>query len=172
MIEFREKFYARRDENVEWKEEITSVDIQRSKSFERDYNDISMRLSIPTIKKLIKDINDGFFYVDDMKIDIPLMYHEKLSSYEEKEIIMGIRPEDLHGEGIVADTYPSANFDFEIEVAELLGHEYILHGSLNGQKMCAKVNSRLEPEAHTTIKLTMDLSKVHFFDLETENRID
>ena len=115
---------------------------------------------------------NGFFYVDDMKIDIPLMYHEKLSSYEEKEIIMGIRPEDLHGEGIVADTYPSANFDFEIEVAELLGHEYILHGSLNGQKMCAKVNSRLEPEAHTTIKLTMDLSKVHFFDLETENRID
>ena len=57
-------------------------------------------------------------------------------------------------------------------LCELLGHEYILHGSLNGQKMCAKVNSRLEPEAHTTIKLTMDLSKVHFFDLETENRID
>jgi len=58
------------------------------------------------------------------------------------------------------------------KVAELLGHEYILHGTLNGQKMCAKVNSRLEPEAHSTIKLTMDLSKIHFFDMETENRID
>ena len=115
---------------------------------------------------------NGFFHVGDMKIEIPLMYREKLSSYEGKEIIMGIRPEDLHGEGIVADTYPSANFDFEIEVAELLGHEYILHGALNGQKMCAKVNSRLEPEAHSTIKLTMDLSKIHFFDIETENRID
>ena len=115
---------------------------------------------------------NGFFQVGDMKIEIPFMYREKLSSYEGKEIIMGIRPEDLHGEGIVADTYPSANFDFEIEVAELLGHEYILHGALNGQKMCAKVNSRLEPEAHSTIKLTMDLSKVHFFDMETENRID
>ena len=54
----------------------------------------------------------------------------------------------------------------------LLGHEYILHGTLNGQKMCAKVNSRLEPEAHSTIKLTMDLSKIHSFDMETENRID
>ena len=115
---------------------------------------------------------NGFFQVEDMKIEIPLMYREKLSSYQGKEIIMGIRPEDLHGEGIVADTYPSANFDFEIEVAELLGHEYILHGTLNGQKMCAKVNSRLEPEAHSTIKLTMDLSKIHFFDMETENRID
>ena len=129
-------------------------------------------LGAPATNFIKGTYQNGFFYVDDMKIDIPLMYREKLSSYQGKEIIMGIRPEDLHGEGIVADTYPSANFDFEIEVAELLGHEYILHGSLNGQKMCAKVNSRLEPEAHTTIKLTMDLSKVHFFDLETENRID
>ena len=39
------------------------------------------------------------------------------------------------------------------------------------QKMCAKVNSRLEPEAHSTIKLTMDLSKIHFFDIETENTV-
>ena len=49
--------------------------------------------------------------------------------FEGKEIILGIRPEDLHGEGIVADTYPTAHFDFEIEVAELLGHEYILQSS-------------------------------------------
>lgn len=116
--------------------------------------------------------NNGIFNIDDMKIEIPQMFTEKLSAFEGKEIILGIRPEDLHGEGIVADTYPTAHFDFEIEVAELLGHEYILHGSLKGQDMCAKVNSRLEPAAHTRIKLTMDLSKVHFFDPETENRID
>lgn len=116
--------------------------------------------------------NNGIFNIDDMKIEIPQMFKEKLSAFEGKEIILGIRPEDLHGEGIVADTYPTAHFDFEIEVAELLGHEYILHGSLKGQDMCAKVNSRLEPAAHTRIKLTMDLSKVHFFDPETENRID
>ena len=116
--------------------------------------------------------NNGIFNIDDMKIEIPQMFTEKLSAFEGKEIILGIRPEDLHGEGIVADTYPTAHFDFEIEVAELLGHEYILHGSLKGQDMCAKVNSRLEPAAHKRIKLTMDLSKVHFFDPETENRID
>ena len=112
------------------------------------------------------------FICNDHEIKLPEMFHEALKPYDGKEIVMGIRPEDLHGEGIVADTYPTAHFDFEIEVAELLGHEYILHGSLKGQDMCAKVNSRLEPAAHTRIKLTMDLSKVHFFDPETENRID
>lgn len=116
--------------------------------------------------------SNGIFTVDNMSIKLPKMFISSLDSYEGKEIILGIRPEDLHGEGIVAETYPSAKFDFEVEVAELLGHEYILHGSLNGQNMCAKVNSRLEPSAHTTLSLTMDLSKIHFFDPETENRID
>lgn len=112
------------------------------------------------------------FHVEGLDIDIPEMFLNKLEAYEGKEVILGIRPEDLHDEGIVAETYPSAHFDFEIEVAELLGHEYILHGALNGQSMCAKVNSRLEPASHTTLKLTMDLSKIHFFDPKTENRID
>lgn len=112
------------------------------------------------------------FIINDMKIDLPEMFVSKLASYEGKEIIMGIRPEDLYGEGIVADTYPSARFDFEIEVAELLGHEYILHGSILGQPMIAKVASRLEPGTNKYLSLTMDLSKVHYYDVETENRID
>ena len=124
--------------------------------------------------KVVRDEEGIKLAFGSYAVKLPESKAEKLveGGYIDKDVIMGIRPEDLHGEGIVADTYPSANFDFEIEVAELLGHEYILHGTLNGQKMCAKVNSRLEPEAHSTIKLTMDLSKIHFFDMETENRID
>ena len=38
--------------------------------------------------------------------------------------------------------------------------------------MLTKVSSRLETEAHSKLKLTMDLSKVHLFDKETELRID
>lgn len=115
--------------------------------------------------------NDGDFNVNDMKIEIPQMFKEKLSAYEGKQIILGIRPEDIHGESITADIYPTYHFDFEIEIAELLGHEYILHGSLKGQEICAKVNSRIELADNATIKLTMDLSKVHFFDFKTGNRI-
>lgn len=115
---------------------------------------------------------EGKFKVKEKGIDLPEMFIEKLKGFEGKAVVLGIRPEDLHGEGIVKDTYPSAAFDFEVEVAELLGHEYILHGSFMQQAMCAKVNSRLNPKAHDKIHLTMDLSKVHFFDPETELRID
>ena len=114
---------------------------------------------------------DGIFTAGDHKIQVPDMFQDKMTAYNGKKVIMGIRPEDMHAEGIVAQTYPSARFTFHIDVAELLGHEYILHGTYNGESMSAKIASRLEAKGHEDLDLTMDLSKIHFFDPETENRI-
>ena len=114
---------------------------------------------------------DGIFTAGDHKIQVPDMFQDKMKAYNGKKVIMGIRPEDMHAEGIVAQTYPSARFTFHIDVAELLGHEYILHGTYNGEAMSAKIASRLEAKGHEDLDLTMDLSKIHFFDPETENRI-
>ena len=114
---------------------------------------------------------DGIFTAGDHKIQVPDMFQDKMTAYNGKKVIMGIRPEDMHAEGIVAQTYPSARFTFHIDVAELLGHEYILHGTYNGEAMSAKIASRLEAKGHEDLELTMDLSKIHFFDPETENRI-
>lgn len=117
-------------------------------------------------------IKNNEFVVGDKEIIVPDMYRKVLKEYEGKEVVLGVRPEDLYEEGIVAETYPSATFDFTIEVAELLGHEYILHGKCIGQDLRAKVDARMNPKLHETIHLTMDMSKVHFFDPETELRID
>lgn len=114
---------------------------------------------------------NGHFVIKDKKITLPQMYLEDLKPYEGKEVVMGIRPEDLHGEGIVAETYPSAHFNFKVDVSELLGHEYILHGSIDEQPLIAKVSARLDVKAHEDVDLTFDLSKVHFFDCESELRI-
>ena len=114
---------------------------------------------------------NGCFEIANQCITLPQMYLQELESYEGKEIVLGIRPEDLHGEGIVAETYPSAHFNFKVEVSELLGHEYILHGSIAEQPMIAKVSARLDVKAHEEIDLTFDLSKVHFFDKDNEMKI-
>jgi multiple sugar transport system ATP-binding protein len=92
-------------------------------------------------------------------------------NYEGKEVVLGIRPEDIHYEGIVAETFPDTPFDFNVEVSELLGHEFILHGQFGGQKLLAKVASRVDVRAHQTIKLAMDVSKLHFFDKDTTKSI-
>lgn len=111
------------------------------------------------------------FHFGEKVIDIPKMYHEALSAYEGKEVIMGIRPEDLHAEGIVEQTYKSAHVNFHVEVSELLGHECILHGTVESTKMVAKVVARLNIKSHDCVGLTFDLSKIHFFDIDSENTI-
>ena len=114
---------------------------------------------------------DGKFMIGDMHIILPEQFTKDMQAYEGKEIVMGIRPEDLHAEEIVNETYPSAVFDFAIDVSELLGNEFILHGKIAGQKLQARVNARYDLSDCASFRLAMDLEKVHFFDPETENRI-
>ena len=90
---------------------------------------------------------------------MPDMFHEAMKPYDGKEVVMGIRPEDLHGEGIVADTYPTSHFMFDVEVSELLGHEFILHGRFGKQRLEAKVAARIEARPHEDIELAMDLAR-------------
>lgn len=121
----------------------------------------------------LRGVYDGRnFQIGKKKIEVPEMYCDALKGHVDKEVVMGVRPEDLYGEGIVSETYPTAVFDYEVEVHELIGHEFILHGMMEGQKLLAKVSARQDIQAHTVIPLTIDMSKVHFFDPETENRID
>ena len=113
----------------------------------------------------------GRFEVGPQSFMIPKMFHDRLKTYENKELVLGIRPEDIHYEGIVADTFPDTPFDFTVDVSELLGHEFILHGSFAGQPILAKVASRVDVKAHDTIKLAMDVAKLHFFDKESMKAI-
>ena len=111
------------------------------------------------------------FEVDGKSFFVPKMFHDTLKAYDGKELILGIRPEDIHYEGIVAETFPDTPFDFNIDVSELLGHEFILHGKFGGQAMLAKVSSRVDVHAHQSIKLAMDVTKLHFFDPNTTKAI-
>ena len=113
----------------------------------------------------------GRFEVDNKSFMVPKMFHDYLKNEEGKEIVLGIRPEDIHYEGIVAETFPDTPFDFNIEVSELLGHEFILHGRFGNQPILAKVSARVDVHAHDTIKLAMDVTKLHFFDKETQKAI-
>ncbi len=125
----------------------------------------------PAMNFLRGQIANGKIKFGSREITIPGMYADSLKAYDNKEVIMGIRPEDIHYEGIVADAFPDTPFDFNVEVSELLGHEFILHGSFAGQPLLAKVSARVDVHPEETLKLAMDVSKLHFFDAETEVKI-
>ena len=127
----------------------------------------------PAMNFIKGKVANGYFVADNLKFRIPDAKFNvlKQKGYDNKEIIFGIRPEDIHDEPIVADTYVEAKYKAEIEVAELLGHESILYTNLAGQQLIAKVDARSDIHMGDKIELALDMNKCHFFDVNSEEAI-
>ena len=91
--------------------------------------------------------------------------------YEGKELIFGIRPEDIKGSQIAIDTYPSSSVKAEVVVSELLGAETMLYTRVDDTEFVSKVDARDFHSPVETVELAFDLNKSHFFDKETEQVI-
>ncbi|HOA63461.1 MAG: sn-glycerol-3-phosphate ABC transporter ATP-binding protein UgpC [Acholeplasmataceae bacterium] len=89
----------------------------------------------------------------------------------EEPIILGIRPEDIHDEFIVLDTYKESKVKIKVDVAELLGAETLIYATLHGQDLVAKISARVDIHMGDEVELAFDMNKCHFFDPQTERRI-
>ena len=92
--------------------------------------------------------------------------------YEGKELVMGIRPEDIHSEQMFLETFPENVVNAEVVVSELLGAETQLYTKIGEMEVICKVDSRDFVKPGATIKLGFDMNKAHFFDPETEVNLD
>lgn len=87
-----------------------------------------------------------------------------------KEVIMGIRPENIHDEEAFLSATPDAVIDVNVEVTELMGAETYLYLSTTGKdsNVIARVNPRTTSRSGDQIKVAFDVNHLHFFDKETE----
>lgn len=92
--------------------------------------------------------------------------------YGKKEVILGIRPEDIHQEPIFLEASPNSIINAHIEVSENLGHEmYLYLEGISDETVIARVDGRSGMVEGTNVKLAIDMNKVHIFDVETEKTI-
>ncbi len=107
--------------------------------------------------------------LDGQSFPIPPKYLPLLQrkNYLGKEIVMGIRPEDLQ----ITDVVSPYAFKATVDVAELLGAETFLYCSLVTQPFIARVQADSNFQPTDVVTLVMKEEKIHFFDPETEERI-
>jgi multiple sugar transport system ATP-binding protein len=85
-----------------------------------------------------------------------------------KEIVMGIRPEDLEDSAFVKSARPGNTLTANVEVTEPMGSEIYTYISINGVLITARVNPRSKVTDGKDITFYVDLEKIHLFDKETE----
>lgn len=118
--------------------------------------------------KVIRD-NGLWFDEGSLKIKLTSNRHiEKLDTYLDKEIVFGIRPEDIHEAGISHGIEDKAEVSLKVEVVEPMGNETFLYTTTGSHSLTIRLRTDNPIKVNDHVDLVFDLAKAHFFDADTE----
>ena len=130
--------------------------------------------------KLLKEGDDYLveFGSDDTKTRAGVKYKIKLpasknkdnclENYVGKEVIMGIRPENVHNEEDLIAIHKDGLVEADVEVTELMGAETYLYMNCEGQSINARVSPTNTARPGDKITIAFETAKIHLFDKDTE----
>ena len=123
--------------------------------------------------KVGKDGKDVTLTFGGHTISLPESKAKNLEAqgYVGKVVTLGIRPEDIHDEEAFLAMSPKSVISATIRVYEMLGAETLLYFDLDDTSFTARVNPRTTARVGDTVKLALDLEKIHIFDKDTEKVI-
>ena len=123
--------------------------------------------------KVVQSGEDVVLMFGGNTVKLPEGKAQKLieAGYVDTTVIMGIRPEDLNDSEVIINANPDCVIEATIRVYELLGAEVYLYFDIDEVNCTARVNPRTTARPGDTIKLGIDMTKLHIFDKDTEQVI-
>ena len=94
-----------------------------------------------------------------------------LEGYRGREVILGIRPEDLYVYDSSYVPESVAALELVLDVLEPMGNEIFVYARSGEDVVIARVAPQSLPEPGEKIRLAIDLAKLHFFNVETGEAI-
>jgi multiple sugar transport system ATP-binding protein len=116
---------------------------------------------------------DGDLYVDGgtFRLKLPAERVDVARPYSGKQVIFGIRPEDIHDREFTPPGIRAEPMEAKVDVTELMGNEIFVY-LLTGQKQFI---SRMDPRTSAGVGKEMDIvvnmDNIHLFDRDTEEAI-
>ncbi|MCM1042662.1 MAG: sn-glycerol-3-phosphate ABC transporter ATP-binding protein UgpC [Corallococcus sp.] len=117
-------------------------------------------IGLPPMNFFDMTVESGKLKSDYMTVALSAEQSRLLKDYEGKQIVLGVRPEDIDTGG-----------DIELKVAinENLGQSTLVHGHVGSARIVCKFRSWCNYKEGDTEKIKFN--RMHFFDKETENAI-
>jgi multiple sugar transport system ATP-binding protein len=119
---------------------------------------------------LIEERKELCLDAKEFKISLPAKMPSELRSYIGTEIVMGVRPEDLHESKPAEGTAQENAIRMNIELIEPIGPYLLLHLKAGQIPLVATVNDT-KAKAGQEVTMEIDPSKIHIFDKKTTKAI-
>lgn len=120
---------------------------------------------------VIKRDSALYFKEEQFQVKINEPAHAQMSSYIDKKVILGIRPEDIYDKLFLGDASPENTVKATVEVVEPMGAELYLYLKKGRLSFVARVDTHQKAEVNQDLEIVLDMSKAHFFDPITEKTI-
>jgi multiple sugar transport system ATP-binding protein len=116
--------------------------------------------------KLVQENGDLFVVNPGFKLSIPAEKREKYAKHVGKDIIFGIRPEDIYNPNYVPVNIHASNVKAKVDVTELMGNEIYLYllGSGTDADYVARVDPRTSFKMGEDVEVIFNMDNFHLFD--------
>jgi len=121
--------------------------------------------------KLRKDGNKLVVETGDFTVAIPASNSKTYESHAGKDIIFGIRPENIHDAEFVPTNIDSEKVNVNVDVTELMGNEIFLYLMSGKNTFVARVDPRSNLRVGQQASVAFDMDNIHIFDGATEQAI-
>lgn len=120
---------------------------------------------------IVKKSEKLYFNEGNFQVRIMDAMMKNTAPHSGKEVIFGIRPEDIYDKLFATDAPPENTIKATCEVIEPMGSEAYLYLNTGKSSLVAKVGGHNKPTINQDMDLVFDMSKIHFFDKDTEKTI-
>jgi multiple sugar transport system ATP-binding protein len=114
--------------------------------------------------------SNGAVYAENkgLRVKLPVEIAQRLNGHAERDVTLGIRPEDIY---LASGAPDEMAFDANVEVIEQLGSEIVLDMKVGDSTMVASIEPATKVKLHDTLRLAMRPSRLHLFDAKTDMAI-
>jgi len=117
--------------------------------------------------------DNSHIFVDggSFKVQIPENRNDTYADHLDKQIIFGIRPEDIHNPNFTPPGIIPQPVESTVDVTELMGNEIFVYLK-TGENVCvARVDPRSQYKVNDDVQVVFNMENMHIFDRETEEAI-
>ena len=121
--------------------------------------------------KLRKDGGKLVVETGDFVVTIPAKLTKPYEAYGGKDVIFGIRPENIHDVEFVPTNIDSEKVPVKVDVTELMGNEIFLYLVSGKNTFVARVDPRSKLRVGQEASVAFDMDSIHIFDAASEMAI-